>query len=343
MEDLPVELISMIAAQLQESNFAKQPFSHITETSADRKNGWLVHTKASIRDVSKFRIVCSKLRESSLRSFGNILGDRVFRFTEVGLQDLQAMSNTVKLRHHIQTLTFGNAQFDDWTKNSALRKLLRMLPEPDQTRLCVAYSDAYQSQQRLSESLRMNKVVSALRYLPGLTSLRLLYSDYPSVSNHLGGWLGLYDSALIAWVCAKNHSTLFHADRTYAQYHDDVTAFVPVLEAINCTEATIRDLRLGPGHVSEALACVEAPRRIGKQSVLNCINLDLGPGDLCLPQRYGDGCILEKILWSSPNVTRLMLSMYPEANFTKFAMATSRLVDILKSSARLYSRTVELL
>jgi hypothetical protein len=91
----------MIAAPLQERNLAQQPFSHITETSADRKDGWLVHTKASVRDTSKFRLVYGKLRDSSLRSFGDILGDRVFRFTEVGLQDLQAMSNTVKLRHHI--------------------------------------------------------------------------------------------------------------------------------------------------------------------------------------------------------------------------------------------------
>jgi hypothetical protein len=46
MEDLPVELISMIAARLQERDLANQPFSHITETSADRKDGWLVHTNA---------------------------------------------------------------------------------------------------------------------------------------------------------------------------------------------------------------------------------------------------------------------------------------------------------
>jgi hypothetical protein len=286
----------MIAAPLQERNLAQQPFSHITETSADRKDDWLVHTKASVRDISKFRLVCGKLRDSSLRSFGDILGDRVFRFTEVGLQDLQAMSNTVKLRHHIQTLTFGNAQFDDWTKNSALRKLLRMLPEPDQTRLRVAYSDAYQSQQRLSKSLGIQKVLSALRNLTRLTNLRLLYCDCPSESNHLGGWLGLHDSALIAWDCTKNHSTLCHANRIYAHYHDDVTAFIPVLEAINCTGTTIRDLRLGPGHVSKALACVEAPRRVGKQSALSHIILDLGPADLCLPGRYGNGCTFNKIV-----------------------------------------------
>jgi hypothetical protein len=45
-------------------------------------------------------------------------------------------------------------------------------------------------------------------------------------------------------------------------------------------------------------------------------------------------------LWSFPNVTRLMLSMYPEASFTKFAMATSRLIGILKSSARLDHLTI---
>jgi hypothetical protein len=180
----------MIAAQLQERNLAQQPFSHITETSADRKDGWLAHTKASVRHISKFRLVCGKLRDSSLRSFGDILGDRVFRFTEVGL----------------------------------------------------------------------------------------------------------HDSALIAWDCTKNHSTLCHANRIYAHYHDDVTAFIPVLEAINCTGTTIRDLRLGPGHVSKALACIEAPRRVGKQSALSHINLDLGPADLCLPGRYGNGCTFNKIV-----------------------------------------------
>jgi hypothetical protein len=45
-------------------------------------------------------------------------------------------------------------------------------------------------------------------------------------------------------------------------------------------------------------------------------------------------------LWSFPNVTRLMLSMYPEASFTKFPIATSRLIGILKSSARLDHLTI---
>jgi hypothetical protein len=341
MENLPVELISMIAARLQERDSAKQPFSHVTETSADRKDGWLVHTNASVRDICDFRLVCSKLRDSSLRSFGDILGDRVFRFTVVGLQDLQAMSKTVKLRPHIQTLTFGNAQFDDLTKNLALKKLFQMLPEPDRTRLRVAYSDAYLSQQRLSKSLRIYKLISALGNLPRLTNLRLLYYDYPGVSNHLGGWLGPHDSALLTWTCAKNHSTLFRAERIYAPYHDDKAAFNPVFEAIHCTGATIRDLRLGPGHISEAFDFARnIVRKPGMQSALSCVSLDIGPANLCLPGRHGNGPIFDKILWYSPNVTRLMLSMYPEASFTKFALAASRLVKILKTHARLDHLTI---
>jgi hypothetical protein len=106
MDHLPVELISMIAAQLQQWNLADQPFSHLTEISADNRDGWLIHTKASRRDIKNFRLVCSKLCHSTLCNFGEILGDRVYRFTKVGLEVLQAMSNIVELQPHIRTLTF---------------------------------------------------------------------------------------------------------------------------------------------------------------------------------------------------------------------------------------------
>jgi hypothetical protein len=38
MNHLPVELISMIAAQLQQWNLADQPFSYLKETSADNRD-----------------------------------------------------------------------------------------------------------------------------------------------------------------------------------------------------------------------------------------------------------------------------------------------------------------
>jgi hypothetical protein len=115
------------------------------------------------------------------------------------------MSNIVELQPHIWTLTFGNAQFHDLTKNVALKELFQMPLKPDQTRLSTAYSDAYQSQSRLPKSLCTYKVLIALRNLPRLTNLRLL-SDSPDMSNHLGGWLGPHDSTLITSAWANNSS-----------------------------------------------------------------------------------------------------------------------------------------
>jgi hypothetical protein len=241
------------------------------------------------------------------------------------------MSNIVELQPHIWTLTFGNAQFHD-LKNVALKEVSQMLPEPDQTRLSTAYSDAYQSQSRLSKSLCTYKILIALRNLPRLTNLRLLSSDSPDMSNHVGGWLRPHDSTLITLAWANNSSALFHTERIYDIDYDDRTLFMPVVEAINCTQVTIRDLKIGPGDTADVQEFARTPHKVGRNPALASLNLNLDPWSLCFYSDWSKGCMLRKMLRFAPNVTRFTLSMDQTADLRMFATATSCLVEILKLS-----------
>jgi hypothetical protein len=250
------------------------------------------------------------------------------------------MSNIVELQPHIWTLTFGNAQFHDLTKNVALKELFQMLPEPGQTPLSTAYSDAYQPQSRLSKSLCTYKVLIALRNLPRLTNLRLLSSDSPHMSNHVGGWLGPHDSTLITSAWANNSSALFHTERIYDIDYDDRTLFMPVVEAIKCTQVTIRDLRIGPSDTADAQEFARTPRKVGRNSALTSLNLNLDLWSLCFCSDWANGCMLRKMLRFAPNVTLFTLSMDQTADFRMFATATSCLVETFKLRTRLNHVTI---
>jgi hypothetical protein len=101
MDSLPIELICNIAYRLQVSKIADSPREPAT--------GWTIHTAASRRDSRNFRLVCHRFRCASIPSLGEVLGDRKFRFTKVGIEDLQAISADASLRPYIQMLTFGGA------------------------------------------------------------------------------------------------------------------------------------------------------------------------------------------------------------------------------------------
>jgi hypothetical protein len=160
------------------------------------------------------------------------------------------------------------------------------------------------------------------------------------MSNHLGGWLGPHDSTLITSAWTKNSSALFHTERIYDIDYDDRTLFMPVVEAINCTQVTIRGLRIGPGDTADAQEFARTPRKIGRNPALASLNLNVDPWSLCFYSGLGKGCMLRKILRFVPNVTRFTLSMNQTANSRMFVTATSCLVETLKPRTRLNHVTI---
>jgi hypothetical protein len=120
MDQLPSELVSIIVAELVHEDIVKKPTAWLVRKNLFESrefDDWLSYSNDAREDLCNFRLVNRKSYYSSFATFGNILGHRVFRITQVGLEDLQAISNTQRLRLHIRTLTFGTARFANPAKN----------------------------------------------------------------------------------------------------------------------------------------------------------------------------------------------------------------------------------
>jgi hypothetical protein len=115
---------------------------------------------------------------------------------------------------------------------------------------------------------------------------------------------------------------------------------MPVVDAINCTQVTIRDFKIGPGDTADVQEFARTPRKVGRSPALASLNQNLEPWSLCFYSDWGKGCRLRKMLRFAPNVTRFTLSMDQTADFRMFATATSCLVEILKLRTRLNHVTI---
>ncbi|KAH7390776.1 hypothetical protein DE146DRAFT_142788 [Phaeosphaeria sp. MPI-PUGE-AT-0046c] len=293
MEKLPFELLSVIFEHLQEWNTIDQPFSYLTETSrySDQSDGWLVHTTASRENICNFRLMGRKYRSSSVSAFGGLLGNRVFRLTKVGLDDLKAISSVAALRPYIDTLTFGSAQF---AEPGELEGLWTLLPEPARTRVRVAYAKAFEWQTRHGQTQLHQRFEVILNALPKLHNLRLHPFDDARNHNPLGGWLTGDDYSLIreAWhdLVSRRNLIKIHP------YLTDLSTFAPILNAITSTAKEIRDFRLAPPWSVKAFCFYTALKDTNIVSHLRTLRFDLewrylppepGPPWDDLPKAFG--------------------------------------------------------
>lgn len=153
---------------------------------------WLKIKSSSIRDVCNIRLVCKQFRDASLASFASILGERRFRLTKIGLQDLQGIAACSGLAPYFKTLTFGSADvakadtIRKWGDLSILSVLSRV--KGDEV-ICRNFSDIHHALigcHHLAERAIRNGLRDALNAFPKLAILRVDVYDRPS---YLGGWL----------------------------------------------------------------------------------------------------------------------------------------------------------
>jgi hypothetical protein len=258
MDSIPLELISMVAHQLQQWNFDNEIFSHLTETNVCKTDGWLDYTRASRQDICNFRLVCHSFRNGSLSTFGNLLGDRTFRLTKVGIEDLQAISASTSLRPYIQTLTFGNARFLRLHRNKYLQDLLKRVPEAHRSRLHRAYHDAFVWQTCNGEFNSKPRLVPVFTRLPNLTTIRCrVFDNSPKNGRadsdfHLGGWLSPGDERFFAQRTYSTRRNSYISHPLYFMDNYDLDPFLPVVNAIQASGRGIQDfqLRMKPNDVS---------------------------------------------------------------------------------------------
>ncbi|KAL5117269.1 hypothetical protein ACEQ8H_004828 [Pleosporales sp. CAS-2024a] len=307
MDRLPVELISIIGHGLQELHVSKEPFSYLTETNKEQDDGWLVHTINSRSDICNFRLVSRKFCASSLSTFGHVLGDRVFRISRVGLEDMHDISQAESLRHHISGLTFGSAVFDDISQNVVLQQILHVLPEPDKSRLESAYAHCHQWQQYQGVSCAP-ELTQALSHFPRLRRLRIVLNDNANMSNHLGGWLGRGDKTMVASAFTEGVSPELVDDRIYGFVLTDLSWLAPVFAAMKSTGTVMNDLSIGCGVALPPNEVYRLLRKVDMIANLSRLRLEVDPLWLSERDSYYCSC-LDDTFQGLVTLTHLTLSM----------------------------------
>jgi hypothetical protein len=162
---------------------------------------WILLTAGARSAIIDSRLSCRKLHAGSIKTFATLLGDRIFRFTKVGTEDLRSIGQHVKIRPYITTLTIGCAGFKT-ERPDYLRRILGKLDQPETNRLLNAYNVG--TQWHIDHVPQItNMFASLLRPFEKLDSLRIQPYNYPIC---LGGWLEDSDLDMIYRQCYFHHN-----------------------------------------------------------------------------------------------------------------------------------------
>lgn len=330
MDHIPVELISMIAAQLLQEDFVDEPSARLIRTTVDMSGivgGWSNFCENVRPDICNFRLVNRKFHDSSFASFGNILGHRAFRITKVGLEDLQAISSIARLRPHIRTLAFGTARFGNLPE-TVLPGLLDVISEPDQARMRVAYFEAYRWQEVNRGSRYAQEVAPLLARLPHLQALSVFLSDYAAMDAHLGGWLGPGDAGRLSEAFTKYYPPHVVSANIYHLYDKDLTVLAPLFDALAASKTSIRDLRIGPQVSVRPIDINRILRDTSMLSNLTHLRFDTSPSDIGDSYTHTSLCFYKPVMRLT-NVTHLTLGMVGHRVSEHYADATRNLLNLL--------------
>ncbi|KAH7390780.1 hypothetical protein DE146DRAFT_766851 [Phaeosphaeria sp. MPI-PUGE-AT-0046c] len=178
---LPCELLFEVFGYLEEYQPPERGqkahlYGHLT---------WLRVAKSAKEDICNVRSVCKSFRETSVSSFAMILGDRYFRLTSTGLQDLQGIAAVEGLAPWIKALTFGSADVAPYTPSLYQSTSLERLDEATHKQLS-SIDKAWKEYRQLSPEALECGLRDALKVFPELRSLRIVVNDRP---DYLEGWL----------------------------------------------------------------------------------------------------------------------------------------------------------
>jgi hypothetical protein len=129
--------------------------------------------------------MCKQFRSASSESFDTMLGDRRFRLTETGIQDLQDISRVKELVPCIKTLTFGTAQLSQRGGECFLDpRYVEKFPEiaEQAEALQSAWSEHMARQQSVDYKSALSQILVAFQ---NLKSARIVVDK----AECPGGWL----------------------------------------------------------------------------------------------------------------------------------------------------------
>jgi hypothetical protein len=236
---LPMELVVHIVKHCEEYDSpndsyvgflvpqSRGVYGHV---ALEERKTWTTISWSTKRDIINIRSVCKQLKDASFQSFGKILGDRKFRLTKAGLQDLRDIGEVKQLVPWIKTLTFGSAQL----RNP--QDYLNQKPTADRQVQAIEklYSKYMAEEEEKEPEKILLQVLAVFRKLEGV---RIILSDK---TKYLGGWLSPEQQNVVeSW------------DESYYKlarfYTSEDSAPSTVLRTLETAGIIVKDLRLALG------------------------------------------------------------------------------------------------
>jgi hypothetical protein len=332
MDHLPSELVSIIAAHLVLEDLVNKPFSRLTGTicfESGEVDDWLDCGNNARSNICNFRLVYRKFYNSSVAGFGDVLGHRVFRTTQIGLEDLQAISRVARLQPHIRTLTFETARFANAARISVLKAVLEAVPEPERSRLQAAISEAHTWERAHRGSRYAQEVVPLLERLPHLRTLRIFLPDLSTAENHLRGWLAAGDAEILSQAAVKRSSLPLVHTNLYHGFDRDLTTLNPIFNALKASKTDIWHLRTGPWMAVLPTDFFSILQNTGMISNLTNLRFDISPDHLKERDSF-TSCCFRNLFEQITSVTHLTLAMEQIPEFEQYAEATRNLMESLR-------------
>ena len=262
MDNTPLEIAAMITDNLLEYDLAPTPNAKYSEQPTDKLKlafddeetlTWVTFSEESRNHILNAREASRKLFDSSFRAFAALLGDRRFRVTPVGFEDLEAISNNTALIPYITTLTFGCAALQDRGHHALsqdVESILAHLLLQDRERIRAAYQ-ACSNWRNTALGAKATRLAAVLQKFVNLEKFRLVTRDIPT--NHLGGWLEHSDAERIhphyyLAIDEKGNASLIPTVRSqnanFTWYtHYDGEAHLCIGRAVESAKLDIQDFR----------------------------------------------------------------------------------------------------
>jgi hypothetical protein len=255
MDRIPLEIAAMIVGNLLEYDLAPGLKSQYTEQPSDKLvrfgkskedmvTSWMMFTECTRLAVLSARLSCRKLYAASSKAFATLLGDRTFRLTEVGTNDLRAIGQDTRLTPYVTSLTIGCTGFCSIIDAvDTLNAALASLQTRDRNRLLESYKACVKWQSDNKPHFG-TILVSLLEAFPKLDTIRI-DRNY-DLTTHVSGWLQAGDADLLHRYFhnpnEKNDKN-FRFGTPFA-FSTAVVGCHTVLEAVDKANVVLRDLRI---------------------------------------------------------------------------------------------------
>jgi hypothetical protein len=255
MDRIPLEIAAMIVGNLLEndlapgltSQYAEQPSAMLVsfgKRKEDMVTSWMMFTESARLAVLNARLSYGKLYAASSKAFATLLGDRTFRLTEVGTNDLRAIGQDARLTPYVTTLAIGcTGVCSAIDAVDALNAALASLKTRDRNRLLKSYKACVKWQSDNKPHFG-TILASLLKAFPQLGTIRIDRNS--DLATHLRGWLQAGDADLL-------HNYFHYPDGmndrdvrfgTPLAFYRPVVGCHTVLEAVDKANVVLRDLRI---------------------------------------------------------------------------------------------------